>query len=209
MARDPRRHLALALCVPVLLGLAWGVYSLWRESSGLVACRRAGTEVTVARGTTPPGRPPTLSAEREPTRSAEAALDHAGAATAERQTAPEASFAPIGEAGRGSSILQALDEADDESRYQHLLAAMGSGAEIPVERMHEVLLTDPSAKVRDLALIALTEHPDATAEQVRAVAESVLPDPSPAVRARAERVLQQMSEYERMQRESHDVQRSM
>lgn len=122
---------------------------------------------------------------------------------------PDESFAPSDEPATELSILQALDDPDDEARYQRLQEAMGSGAEVPVDKFQEVLVTDPSEQVRELVLQSLTERPEATSEQIRAVAEGALANPSLAVRSRAERILEQMNELERMDRESRQSERAM
>jgi hypothetical protein len=59
--------------------------------------------------------------------------------------------------------------------------------------------------VRELALQVLTEQPEATREQIRAIADGALANPSPDVRASAQRILDQMDELGRMDRESRQM----
>jgi hypothetical protein len=133
----------------------------------------------------------------------------ANAEAPDARVAPDDSSTPCDEPATELAVLQALEEPDDEARYQRLQETMGRGAELPVDRMHEVLVTDPSEKVRELALIALTQHPDATPEQIRAVAEGALANQSLAVRARAQFILDEMNEFERIDRESRQIQSPM
>lgn len=207
------RETLLVVIALGVLGIAWGAYSRWSEDSRPSADGPAATGVTPGHPAAAPRKFPAHPVARVSTQSERPASERANPGTPERQAAPDESFAPCfdpaTEPATEQPMLQALDEPDDESRYQRLLETMGSGAEVPVDRMHVVLATDPSNKVRDLALTALTEHPDATPEQVRAIATGALADPSPAVRTHAERILEEMNESQRIERESGDIQHAM
>ncbi len=199
----------LALSALGLLGIAWGFYSGWWGSSKPIAEGPAETKVPLERLAAAPGKSPTHPAEPTPIRSEQPAFEQANAQTQQHPHEPDEPFAPCVEPVTEQSVLQALDEPDEETRYQRLQETIGSGAEIPLDRMHEVLETDPSDKVRELALNALTEHPDASAEEIRAVAESALANTSLAVRTHAARILEQMNGLERIDKESRKTQLAM
>jgi hypothetical protein len=220
VAREGRMKIFLTVMVlgVVALCIAWRVY--WHGSGDAkpLAEGPAESKVTIERDASSPRTLATRTGERRPDPSARPAPGHAHAGAAQPQAVPKESSAsgdePVTEAPSDNAatelpILQALDAPDDEARYRRLEEALGSGAEVPVDRMHEVLVTDPSDKVRELALQALTEQPEGTREEIRAVAEGALANPSPGVRTRAQRILDQMDALERMDRESRQFERAM
>lgn len=219
--RDPqpvvRRGGMNALLTVMVLGvaalsIALCVYSHWSGNAKSIA-EGPGSKVTIERGASSPRS----SATPGNTPEQSARLADASADTPQPRVLPNESSAssdesvtdaPSDDAATEVSILQALDEPDDEARFLRLQEAVGSGAEVPVDRMHEVLVTDPSGQVRELALQALTEQPEATREQIRVIAEGALANPSPDVRTRAQRILDQADELERMDRESRQIERA-
>jgi hypothetical protein len=220
VARETAMNTLLMVLVfgVVAICIAWRVYWYWTGHDRPIVDLLTESRVTIERGASSPRNPATRPVDRTLEQSAQPAFEHANAGAAQPQAVPNESSAPIDEpvsdapgddTATDLPILQALDEADDEARYRRLEEALGSGAEVPVDRMHEVLVTDPSDKVRELALQALTEQPEATREQIRAVAEGALANPSPGVRTRAQRILDQLDALERMDRESRQLGRAM
>ena len=141
---------------------------------------------------------------RAQTRAPHAAPNESSASSDESVT-----DAPSDDAATEASILQALDEPDDEARFLRLQEAVGSGAEVPVDRMHEVLGDRSFRQGEGTRPAGPHEQPEATPEQVRAIAEDALANPSLDVRTRAQRILDQMDELERMDRESRQIERAM
>jgi hypothetical protein len=199
----------LALSALGVLCIAWGAYSHWSEDSRPSADGPAEIKVTLEHLAAAPRISPAHPVARVSMRSEQPALELADPEAPDQRAALDESLVPCVELATEQSVLEALDEPDDEARYQRLQETIGSGAEVPVERIREVLVTDPSDKVRELALTALTQHPDATPEEIRAVAEGALANPSLTVRAHAERILQQMNELERIDRESREMEQQM
>jgi hypothetical protein len=198
-------NILLTLSIVGVLGISWGVYSHWSGNPEQIAEKPAETKGTFERRASPPNDSLTHPVERAPIRSERPAFEQASAERPDPRAVPDESFTPCDEPATELAVLQALDEPDDEARYQRLQETVGGGAEVPVDRMHEVLVTDPSEKVRELALNALTGHPDATPEQIRAVAEGALANQSQAVRARAQLILDEMNELERIDGESRQI----
>jgi hypothetical protein len=203
-------HIPLTLSVLGVLGVAFGVHSYWRGDAEKPAEKPADTTTAVEHLN---GLPRTLrtpqGVEPAPINSGRPAFEQASAERPQQTAALVGSSAPSVESAGEDSVLQALGESDDETRFQRLQEAIGSGAEIPVDRMHDILETDPSDKVRELALTALTEHQDAGPPEIRAVAEGALGNTSIAVRTQAGRILERMDELERIDRESRGMQREM
>jgi hypothetical protein len=198
----------LTLAALGVVGLVWLIQAQRQRDAEKPADRLAGTSVASERLGALTGSshlPHLVGPASSP--SGRRAFEPAGSVEAPQQPdgLVESSASKFESAGE-DPVLQALDEADDETRLQRLEEAVYSGAEIPIERMHEVLATDPSDKVREFALTTLTGYTDAGATEVRAVAEGALGNSSLAVRAQASRILAQMDELERIHRESLLVQ---
>ena len=213
-APPSRRHagtpLLPTLGVVAVLGIAWAAYAYWPESAGLIAEESAERAVTPSPLAASPGKSRhTHPVERAPIRHEGPVFESTNTAIPPPPAWPGESYAPCVELATEQSVLQALDEPDEDTRFERLQQAIGDGAELPVDRMQEVLETDPSDKVRELALGALTQHPDASRAQIRAVAESALANTSLPVRTHAARLLEQMNELERIDRESGEMQSEM
>ena len=83
-----------------------------------------------------------------------------------------------------ADVLQALKDPSDEVRGRALSQAVLTRAQIPRETLVNLALTDPSDKVRILALLALPVDPD-----LRWVAERAAGDSNPAVTQAAQGIL--------------------
>jgi hypothetical protein len=83
-----------------------------------------------------------------------------------------------------AEVLQALKDPSDEVRGRALSQAVLARAPIPRETLIDLALTDPSDKIRILALLALPVDPD-----LRWVAERAAGDSSPGVTQAAQGIL--------------------
>lgn len=193
----------VTLTVLNTVGVAWSVYSHWAGNSTTSVETPPDTKVILQSDAARARSSASDPVERAPVRSGQPAFEHASAkATPEPRAVPVESFAPSDEPAAEHPVLQALEGPDDETRLRSLQDAVYRGAaQVPVDRLHEILLTDPSDKVREFALQVLTES-NSTPEEVRAVADSALADSSLAVRARAQSVIDRMNELERIRQES-------
>jgi hypothetical protein len=98
------------------------------------------------------------------------------------------------------AVQRALQDPDEQVRSSVLEAAIAAGIQPPPEFLRNVVLKDTSVYVRCLALQALAGSPDA-----RSVAELAVNDPSEAVRAQAQEILQLLSGNQ-SQQHGHDAQ---
>ena len=82
------------------------------------------------------------------------------------------------------AVTQALKDTDDQVRTRALYGATKSRVDLPLDTVRALALSDASADVRFLALQSMANNPD-----VRAIAESLLNDPSDPVRLEAQEIL--------------------
>ena len=85
------------------------------------------------------------------------------------------------------AVTQALKDGDAQVRTRALYRAVQSGVDLPSNTVRSLALSDSSADVRFLALQSMANDPD-----VRAIAESLLNDPSEPVRLEAQEILNRL-----------------
>jgi len=89
------------------------------------------------------------------------------------------------------AVLRSLQDDDDQVRRQALYGAVTVGMRVPGDVLNNLVLTDPSADVRFLALQGLSNSnsPDA-----RQIAQHALNDPSEPVRLEAREIITRLDE---------------
>ena len=99
------------------------------------------------------------------------------------------------------SVLQMLTDPDEYVRARALDVATTAGLAIPADQLRSLAAGDPAEEVRRVALRGFAEHPDAKAEDVRALLEGAAQsDQSELVRGDAAEILRVLSESARPQR---------
>jgi hypothetical protein len=123
-------------------------------------------------------------------------------APAPAQTAPAAAAcieaAPKAGSRSSTRILQAIREGDENARHEGLIAARSEGVAIPDETLSALLESDPSDRIRLLALDRYVEARGESYESVRAALQAALAIPSTVIHAEATRRLASLDELERM-----------
>ena len=189
----------LTISAIAVLGTAWGIYSHSSGNSTSVDERaietNASAESDIHRARNSASSPFGHAApETAPTVAGERSIAAAPKLPA-RQDPPAA---PNDESVTERSIVAGLDEPDEDSRYRLLQEAIGTDLNVPEDKLRELLTRERSDRIRELALQALTERPELTREQIRAEAQTSLTNQSPVVRARAQRIVEQLNQLDRM-----------
>lgn len=103
-----------------------------------------------------------------------------------------------------SALAEALASAQDDMRRDGLEWALGTGVDVSPDTLQDLLANDSSDDVRKLALQGLTERPEATREEIRAILDAAVANPSAAVRADAAQMIDQMNELEQMDQHARE-----
>ncbi len=98
-------------------------------------------------------------------------------------------------------VTKGLDDGDQRVRTAALYQALNEGIELPPEKLAELAVSDPSYKVRFLALEGLAGEPS-----LEWIAEQALDDPNPAIRSYAESILDRLERANRPARASQPAQ---
>jgi hypothetical protein len=104
--------------------------------------------------------------------------------------APPGSEAGSNQASVTDPLIDTLLEQEDDSlRLRNLEQALNTAADVPRALLEEMLLADPSERIRARALEGLVDAPEATPKEIRSLAELALADSSETVRALAGQIL--------------------
>ncbi len=90
------------------------------------------------------------------------------------------------------TVAQSLRDPDEKVRYRVLHKALAAGLALSTDSLQELARYDSSPVVRFLALNALAEKPGVDRQNVRAIAELALNDPSQPIQEQAQEILDQL-----------------
>jgi hypothetical protein len=103
-----------------------------------------------------------------------------------------------------SALGESLASPQEDVRRDGLQWALGAGVDVSQDTLQDLLANDSSDDVRKLALQGLTERPEATREEIRAILDAAVTNPSAAVRADAARMIERMNELEQMDQRARE-----
>ena len=106
-----------------------------------------------------------------------------------------------------NALSEALASPQEDVRRDGLEWALGTGVDVPPDTLQDLLANDSSDDVRKLALQGLTERPEATREEIRAILDAAVVNPSAAVRADAAQMIDRMNELEQMDQRGREFRR--
>jgi hypothetical protein len=197
---------AVAVFIAALgvLSVAWAIHWQWSTGSGAPAAEARSS--AVPRDSFAWRARPALS----PFAATPASLpDEERAANAPAEQPGQRS--PAGPATTAASeeavLLEALTAPQEDVRSHSLEQALGTGVDVPLDTLHDLLANDPSDGVRELALQGLTERPEATREEIRSILEAAVANPSAVVRASAQRMIEQMNMLDQMDEQARAFRR--
>jgi hypothetical protein len=197
---------AVAVFIAALgvLSVAWAVHLQWSKDSRAPDAEARSRAVPRESLEWPAGPAPS------PFAAAPASLpdeERAAKALAEQPGQQSPAVPANTAASEEAVLLEALTAPQEDVRSQSLEQALGTGVDVPLDTLHDLLANDSSDAVRELALQGLTERPETTREEIRSILEAAVANPSGAVRANAQRMIEQINALDQMDEQARAFRR--
>jgi hypothetical protein len=192
-SRGPGAAVVLIAALGVL-SMGWALHRQWSKDSGAPYAEASRSAVPRASGASLADALSPFAVAPAPLPPAERVAKASAAQPGPLSFAVSADTA----ASEETVLLESLTAPHEDVRYHSLEHALGTGVDVPQDTLQDLLANDPSDGVRELALQGLTERPEATREEIRAILDAAVANPSAVVRASAQRTIEQMNVLDQM-----------